>query len=163
VPVEIRRVRESDWPDLRTLRLEALADTPLAYLETLEQAQRMDDDAWRARAARGAEGGDSFQVMAWDEVRPVATSVAFLDDRGAWLAAVYVAPGHRGQGLLAELSERCLAWCRERGAAVLRLEVHEDNLRARTAYERLGFVDTGKRRPYPLDPTSDELLMERPL
>ena len=41
----------------------------------------------------------------------------------------------------------------------LRLEVHEDNGPARAAYARLGFADTGVRRPYPLDPTGDELEM----
>jgi ribosomal protein S18 acetylase RimI-like enzyme len=167
VPVELRRVRPEDWRDLRALRLEALADTPFAYLETLEAAQALDDEAWRARARRGAEDGDafrdSFQVMAWDEGRPVATTVTFLEDGAAWLAAVFVTPSYRGRGLLAELSGRCIAWARDRGAPVMRLEVHEDNLRARVAYERLGFVDTGQRRPYPLDPSGDELLMELPL
>ncbi|MGR7000153.1 GNAT family N-acetyltransferase [Yinghuangia aomiensis] len=34
----------------------------------------------------------------------------------------------------------------------LTLGVHEDNHRARAFYRRLGFTDTGKRVPYPLDP-----------
>jgi len=34
----------------------------------------------------------------------------------------------------------------------LRLEVHEDNAPAALAYDRLGFVATGERRPYVLDP-----------
>jgi GNAT superfamily N-acetyltransferase len=163
VPVEVRRVVLEDWRDLRDLRLEALADTPLGFLETLADAQVLPDEAWQARAARGAEGGDSFQVMAWAGTRPVATCVSFLRDRVAWLAAVYVAPEHRGQGLLDELVGRCAIWARQQGQKALRLEVHERNARAQRAYARLGFVATGERAPYPLPPYGEELLMERPL
>ena len=160
---EIRRVTGDDWRELRALRLEALADTPIGFLETLADAEQAPDEVWQARAARGAVGGDSFQVLAWEGDRPVATCVSFLREDVAWLAAVYVSPSYRGNGLLGELVERCAGWAREQGSSALRLEVHEDNGRARTAYERLGFLDTGERTPYPLDPTRDELLLERPL
>ena len=163
MPLDIRRVRLADWPQLRALRLEALEDTPIGFMETLADAVTQPDETWQARAARGAEGGDSFQVMAWDEGRPVGNCVCFLRDGAAWLAAVYVAPGHRGTGLLGELAERCAGWGREQGMRMLRLEVHEQNARARAAYERLGFVDTGGRAPYPLPPGGQELIMERPL
>ena len=159
----MRRVRSEDWRDLRDLRLEALADTPIGFLETLAGAQVLPDEAWQARAARGAEGGDSFQVMAWDGDRPVGNCVCFLRAGAAWLAAVYVSPAYRGDGLLGELADRCAAWARRQGMTVLRLEVHEDNARARNAYERLGFRATGERSPYDLDPSRDELTLERPL
>jgi ribosomal protein S18 acetylase RimI-like enzyme len=163
VPADLRRVVLSDWPQVRALRLEALADTPIGYLERLEDAQDLPDEAWQARAARGAEGGDSFQVLAWDGDRAVGNCVCFLRDGAAWLAGVYVAPGYRGDGLLGELADRCAEWAREQGRTVLRLEVHEDNARAQRAYARLGFAATGERAPYELDPTRDELMMERPL
>jgi len=90
---------------------------------------------------------------------PIGTTVAFQDGAAAWLAAVYVTPSARGSGLLARLLEPCVRWARDRGAPELRLEVHEDNLRAIVAYARLGFVLTGERRPYPLGPDRDELTM----
>jgi ribosomal protein S18 acetylase RimI-like enzyme len=165
--LEIRRVRPDDWRDLRALRLEALEDTPLGFLETLADALAKPDEDWQARTARGAQDGDtfrdSFQVMAWHGARPVANCVCFLRDGAAWLGAVYVTPDHRGQGLLDVLSEHCAAWGRERGMSVLRLEVHEDNAPAQAAYRRLGFTDTGERSPYPLAPGGQELIMERPL
>ena len=37
--VVVRQVRPQDWEQLRSLRLEMLADTPLAYLERLEDAR----------------------------------------------------------------------------------------------------------------------------
>ena len=39
------------------------------------------------------------------------------------------------------------------------LEVHEDNASARAFYRRRGFTETGQRKPYPLDPSADELVM----
>ena len=163
----VRRVTPADWRDIKALRLEALEDTPLGFLETLADAQVKPDEDWQARAARGAADGDAFrdscQVMAWAGSRPVGNCVCFLRDGVAWLAAVYVSPDHRGQGLLDELVERCTEWGRGRGMSVLRLEVHEDNARAQAAYVRLGFRDTGARGEYPLPPFGQELVMERPL
>jgi GNAT superfamily N-acetyltransferase len=162
--VTVRRVVPADWPQLKARRLEALTDTPIGFLETLDAAQALDDAAWQARAARGSEGGDSLQILAFDAGRAVGTSVSFLSKVGdAWLAAVYVTPSHRGAGLLARLVEPCAEWVRERGADSLMLEVHEDNPRARAAYARLGFVETGATAPYPLAPGGCELVMRMPV
>lgn len=157
--LELRRVTPQDWRSLRQLRLAALLDEPTAYCETWTDAAALPDQAWQARAARGAVGGDSIQVMAWDGARAVATAVGFERDGVGWLAAVHVTPDLRGHGLLARLLEPILAWVAERGLPALHLEVHEDNVRAQRAYARLGFVDSGRRRPYPLDRTAAELEM----
>jgi len=161
--VELRRVVPDEWRSLKALRLEALQDCPTAFCERYGEAVRAGDEQWQARAARGAQGGDSFQVLAWERDLPVATSVGFLDGADAVLAAVYVTPARRGQGLLDRLVEQVSAWARERGAARLRLLVHETNRPAQRAYARLGFVETGHREPYPLDPASEEVEMARPL
>lgn len=157
--LELRRIAVDDWWALRDLRLAALLDEPTAFCERWSDAAALDDDAWRARAAHGAQGGDALQVMAFDGARPVATARGERDDQGrrlAWLVAVHVAPDHRGRGLLERLVEQVSGWAAEQGAPALHLEVHQDNARARAAYRRLGFVETGGRRPYPLDPTAEE-------
>lgn len=162
-PVQVRRVEPADWPALKALRLEALADTPIAYLETLEQALGLDDAAWQARAARGSVHGDSCQVLAWSAGRPTATAVGFLDPerRGtAVLAAAYVSPAARGTGLLDRLLEPVTVWARLHGCTVLRLWVHEDNGRARAAYDARGFLATGQTMAYPVEPSQRELALE---
>lgn len=164
--VELRRVTAQDWRAVRHLRLAALADEPTAFCERWADAAALDDDAWRARTARGAAGGDRCQVMAWDGARAVATATGEPDHEVAsrvWLIAVHVAPDRRGHGLLERLVEQVAGWAREQGAAALHLEVHEGNARALAAYSRLGFVLTGGRRPYPLDASADELEMAREL
>ena len=161
--VELRRVVPDDWPALRALRLEALQDCPIAFCERYADAVRETDDGWRARTARGAEGGDSFQVLAVLRDLPVATSVGYVERGDAVLAAVYVTPACRGRGLLDAMVEQVAAWARERSCLRLRLLVHETNGAAQRAYERLGFVPTGHREPYPLDPATEEVELARPL
>jgi ribosomal protein S18 acetylase RimI-like enzyme len=155
--VVLRRVVPSDWPALRSLRLEALQDTPVAYCESRADALRVPDEGWQARTARGAEGGDAFQVLAWLGGAPVATAVGFLDGGDAVLAAVYVSLAWRGRGLLDRMVDEVAGWAVSRSAPRLRLLVHESNAPARRAYERLGFTATGHREPYPLDPATDEV------
>ena len=60
--------------------------------------------------------------------------------------------------MLAALIAPIEEWSRENGGA-LTLHVHEDNPRARRAYERLGFVATGRTVRYALDATQRELEM----
>jgi len=65
-----------------------------------------------------------------------AKPAAYLDD-------VFVWPEHRGQGvvdaLFAEVERRAIA----RGCIRIALDVDAGNGRARRAYERLGFTDSG--------------------
>jgi ribosomal protein S18 acetylase RimI-like enzyme len=182
----VRRVRPEDWPRLRALRLEALEDTPMGFLERYEDALKVADEGWQFRAHRGSEAGDSAQFIA--ELRPtmrsasgaeeadqwrrdgsfLGTMVGFPDTSGSdevWLAAVYVTPAWRGRGraVTDALLDAVVDWARSRNASRMLLEVHEDNASARAFYRRRGFVETGQRKPYPLDPSADELVMALPL
>lgn len=56
----VRRVAEDDWALLRTVRLEMLADTPSAYLETVADAEARTEQEWRFRARRGSAGGTNL-------------------------------------------------------------------------------------------------------
>ena len=154
----VREAAADDWAAWRELRLEALHDTPLGFVETVEQALAKDEQGWRRRMT-----DVPLSVLALDGPRPVAMSSGFLIDGRPFLGAVYVTPERRGQGLLARLVEPVAQWARGLGAGELVLEVHEDNLRAQAAYARLGFVRTGATTPYPLPPGGLELEMARPL
>lgn len=150
---EIRPAGPEDWPAWRALRLEALQDTPIGFVETLEAAQAKDEAAWRQRMAEVP-----CSLLAEVEGRAVAMSSGFLIDGAPFLGAVYLTPQWRGRGLLPRLVDAVALWARVYGD-VLHLEVHEDNSRARAAYRRLGFVETGQRQPYPLPPGGQELEM----
>ena len=80
----VRRVRPEDWPRLRALRLEALEDTPMGFLERYEDALKVADEGWQFRAHRGSEAGDSAQFVAALGDGPfVGTMVGFPDTSGS--------------------------------------------------------------------------------
>lgn len=158
----VREVEERDWVRLRALRLEMLADTPIAYLETVETALAHPVSHWQ-RQARGRPGGVKL-VAELDDGRWVGTMTGIIAEGSPTLVAVYVAPEARGAG--AGVTDALLGgierWAAQRGDQ-LRLEVNELNGRAIEAYRRRGFVLTGRTLPYPLDPPSLELEMVKPL
>jgi len=162
----IRRTVESDWRQIRDLRLEMIRDTPTAYNETLEEALGHDEAEWRMRGRRGtAEHGIALAAIA-ESGRWVGTMGGFVPDpeTGPLLVGVYVAPDFRGRqtGLTDALLEAVEEWARTEGSR-LTLHVHEDNARARKAYEHRGFVATGQSIPYNLDPSKRELEMVKQL
>ncbi|NAZ74965.1 GNAT family N-acetyltransferase [Kineococcus sp. T13] len=157
----MRTVTEDDWELFRDLRLRMLADTPIAFMETLEQARAHDEAEWRFRARRTTLPGSSA-VVAVDEAsgRWVGTMSTFTDpERGVFLVSVFVDASQRGAGTADRLLTAVLERVRAEGAHAVTLHVHEDNARARAFYERRGFRDTGVRVPYALDPARSEVEM----
>lgn len=154
----VRRVRVQEWHEIRGLRLQAVADAaaPIAFLTTTAQELARDDAFWRERAAGAALGETAAQFVAMsdDDEQWVGTATVLLKDFGsagygdvdeprADIVGVYLAPAHRGAGILNLLLDAARAWAGERGVAALTLSVHVDNLRAQAAYRRAGFVPTG--------------------
>ena len=126
----------TDWRVWRPLRLEALADTPIGFGELHADAVALPDAEWEARWAR-----PGLRLVAYDEGEPLGMAGGFRRDGGTpVLFGVYVRPAARGRGVLAALVDRVEQWC---APEPLVLDVHVDNGRARSAYRRLGFVETG--------------------
>ncbi|MBL6278575.1 GNAT family N-acetyltransferase [Micromonospora fiedleri] len=162
---EVRRVRPTDAARMRALRLEMLADAPLAFLETLAEAAARPHTEYAARIRQTSAGPTNAQFVADPGGRLVGHigGVAHPTERGVTLIyAVYVTPMWRGTGLLADLVAAVAAWSRAERRDDLMLEVVVGNDRAYRAYQRLGFVDTGLRVPHPTIPTLRELQMRRP-
>lgn len=161
----IRRVTAADAARMRALRLEMLADSPLAYLETVAEAAARPHAEYAARIARTATGDDVGQFVAEVDGRFVAHAGGAVDSDEPTLTvifAVYLTPIWRGSGLLAEIVEAVAAWSRAAGRPELLMEVVVGNDRAVRAYQRLGFVDTGVRVPHPTVPVLTELQLRRP-
>ena len=167
--IQVRPTRESDWEAYRALRLEMLADTPLAFGETLANALGWDEAEWRRRAARG-EASDQILVAAIDSSsdRWVGTMGGFVasgpDVTGPLLVGVYVAPAYRGRtlGVAPAMLAAVEAWASTIDRA-LYLHVHEDNPRATAFYLRSGYRFTGKVERYALNPHQRELEMVKDL
>jgi ribosomal protein S18 acetylase RimI-like enzyme len=162
--ITVRRVTEADWPRLRAVRLEMLADTPSAYLETVADATARTEEEWRSRVRRMSAGTTDCALAAEPEGGGpwVAYMACFLDGPGrVHLVSVYVAPAHRGTGLAERMVAEMRRWARDEArVATMHLYVHEDNPRARAFYRRLGFAETGDWLPYELNPLERDLEME---
>ncbi|MFV2099609.1 GNAT family N-acetyltransferase [Micromonospora sp. LOL_024] len=161
----VRRVEPPDAARMRALRLEMLADAPLAFLETLAEAAARPHAGYAARIAQVSTGTHTAQFVADPGGRLVghAGGTAHPAEPAVTvLYAVYITQSWRGSGLLAALVETVGAWSRACGRHELMLEVVVGNDRAYRAYQRLGFVDTGVRLPHPRIPTLRELQMRRP-
>lgn len=168
-PLTVRRSTPDEWRQARDLRREMLADTPMAYTSTLDEALAMTDEQWQRRHRERFEAPDLM-----------ATFVAVDDDgrwRGqvgvvvapwpaparVWVGAVYLGPEARGRGTADALMAAAEEWALEHGHDRVWLQVHEHNDRARAFYRRLGWVETGRRDPYPLDPDAEDVEMGKDL
>jgi GNAT superfamily N-acetyltransferase len=157
-PVAVRRVRADEWERVKSLRAEAVRDpdAAIAFLDTPESIAARDDEFWRDRTTRAAESDEGAQFVAdaggeWiGSLTVLLRRVGGLDHLGrpvetprADVVGVYVRPSHRGSGVIDALFAAAVEWACARGMATIELDVHVDNARARAAYRRAGFNDTG--------------------
>jgi RimJ/RimL family protein N-acetyltransferase len=161
----VRRVTVADAAMARSLRLEMLADAPLAFIERLDEAAARPHHAFGATLADRAEGDSAAVFVAAADGRLVGQAGGWTPPgtTGVTLVfAVYLSPPWRGVGLLGRLVDAVADWSVAAGRPVLELEVLSTNHRAIRAYERLGFADTGQRIRHPRIPVLTELRMRRP-
>ena len=170
----IRPLRPAQWEAVREARLRALAESPGAFVATLEQERAYGEERWRQRLA------DTAYFGAWadsaDGAPPRLTGlVATFPEEASrpapgapaacWhLVAMWVSADCRGRGIADRLVEAVCDLAQARGAARLALWVADANPRARAAYERLGFAFSGERGLLRADePDTGEARMTRDL
>lgn len=170
----LHRPTEDDWQAIRDLRIRAVADSPNAFLETLEQALAVEEEGWRSRARRNVAAGSTQIVAVAPDGRWVGSMICFVSDgpphyverreppdRRANLVGVFVDPDWRGAvGVTDALLAVILEWVvREQGLTQLYLHVNAVNERARRSYESRGFRTTGFIDPIPNEPDDLEVEM----
>jgi predicted GNAT superfamily acetyltransferase len=101
--VAVRRTRPEEWPELRELRLRALADSPEAFETTHAQADAWTDEQWRDRFADRA--GRITLVEEDDSGGLVGMAFGFHEEGAdvAYLAGMFVSwqDSRRGHARLA--------------------------------------------------------------
>jgi ribosomal protein S18 acetylase RimI-like enzyme len=138
----LRRAVPNDEEVLRTVRLQALSDTPEAFGSTYENELARTPADWR----RWLENGAIFFVEDRRGVLGIVCGVPDPSDPAiVHLMSMWVAAAIRGSGAADELTAALLAWAQSAGAKHVRLKVIETNGRARRFYERIGFRTTGRR------------------
>jgi [ribosomal protein S18]-alanine N-acetyltransferase len=119
-----------------------------------------------APGAMGLETGDAAQrLLLVAEVEgdvvgfAVGKVTAFGEERVGELESVAVAAAAQRRGVGRALCRAVLAWCVERRAREIELEVRSQSAGPRALYASLGFVAVGRRTGYYRNPTDDAVLM----
>jgi ribosomal protein S18 acetylase RimI-like enzyme len=164
---EVRRIRADEWRPLRRLRLEALKDSPMAFVDQYDEALTRPDSIWQERAQRGASSQHSATFVAAREDEFIGMASCFVEELedydgvSAHVVGVFVMPAYRGAGVADALMAAVVEWAgRELRADRIRLFVTETNTRADAFYRRIGFIHTGTTMPYPPDPSYAEHELE---
>jgi ribosomal protein S18 acetylase RimI-like enzyme len=162
--VRLRRVNEGEAAPLRELRLRALQEASYAFATRFEEAAARPAAYWEAWTRKPIDEQVTF--VAVDGERWLGMASGWLPDQTpgrAWLAQLWVDPEARRAGVGLELIEAVAGWAHERGMTALELSVTTNNPAAAALYARAGFVQTGRRRPLPSDPSRTEVFLSRPL
>ena len=154
----IRRIRADEGPLLRSIRLQALAETPMAFGSTLAEERAYPDALWHERAAGAAAGCDRATFVAERDGCWIGIVTGLARDQGAepLLVSMFVDGNARRTGIGRALVDAVTAWARACGATRLTLWVTSDNYPAVRLYERCGFRATGGVQPLPHTPLMNE-------
>lgn len=165
--IDVRRIRPTEWRRLREVRLQALADSPLAFITTLDEARRFPDSLWRERAVKGAESAEQATMLAVAGRDTVGLAVGL--DRSSVapgvvaVVSVYVSPDVRRRGVARDLMASVEAWALGVGATTTSLWVVDGNDGARRFYESLGYRATLDRQAIAVPPPRWETRMVKRL
>jgi GNAT superfamily N-acetyltransferase len=138
--IKIVRLSPGDEQRLRTIRLRALADAPVAFSTTLEEASAKPLEDWVCQLKQLV----TFIAMIGSEGVGIARGVPHDSaSDAACLISMWVAPEFRRQGVAAALLESVVAWAKIKGFRRLVLDVTEGNAPAMSLYRKKGFVPNG--------------------
>jgi ribosomal protein S18 acetylase RimI-like enzyme len=165
--VTVRRVMPDDWPQLRSVRLAALADSPDAFSVTYETAASFPDSVWIDRAALAAEGPGQVTFVPVDGRGALLGMVAGLTDPDdpsvCRLVSLWIHPRVRRGRYGSTLSKALCEWASTSGFENVELWVTATNDSAIQMYEVVGFSPTGRTRPHLSNPDLKEAVYNRNL
>ena len=137
----IRRLNVGEAAVYRSLRLEALQDSPEAFSTTYESALERDHDSWVVQADSSALGSDRATFVVFDD-RPIGLAALYRDSGASpvgELLQMWIAPSHRGGAVAADLLDHLFRWAANHSFTSIRAEVTQGNLRALRFYGKYGF------------------------
>lgn len=165
--IEIRRVAFGDEMRLRSIRLEALEDSPLAFITTLDEARAHPDDLWVSRVTAGSSGAAqaTFLALAGDATVGLAIGLDRSERAPGVVAvvSVFVSASVRHRGVGASLMAAVESWAVSIGASTTSLWVVDGNDAARRFYEGLGYRSTLDRQRITVPPVRWESRMYKQL
>ena len=162
--LQISPLLPHQWPVLKSVRLQALADAPEAFSTTLAQASAYTEREWQERARRFAADPPATARIAYWDGSPCGMICCYITEPGtaggvpmAGMTSFWVAPEQRGSGIGRALVTAIVEWVREQGLDALYADVTQANTGAIAFYERLGFVPTGNYETDNYDPAGNTM------
>ncbi|MBI4783900.1 MAG: GNAT family N-acetyltransferase [Oscillatoriophycideae cyanobacterium NC_groundwater_1537_Pr4_S-0.65um_50_18] len=160
--MQIRTLQPHEAPLFREIRLHALADSPNAFAETLQQAQTQPQVYWERLTHSLSQPNSHVMFLAEQAGRVVGFAFGLVDRQDSkigHLGGMWVDPTCRGHGVGSALIAEILTWAQQRNQTQLELWVTEGNVKAMGLYRKVGFVDTGKRDVLPSNPSLPTIQM----
>jgi ribosomal-protein-alanine N-acetyltransferase len=119
---------------------------------------------WTEQTFRGlVDRPDTDALSAVSEEAVVGFAIAWSVGDQAELGNVAVTRGWRFRGVGERLVREAVTRLARRGVREVFLEVRVSNRAARRLYERLGFLEIGRRRNYYVRPSEDAIVMRKRL
>ncbi|MEO3873829.1 GNAT family N-acetyltransferase [Nonomuraea sp. B12E4] len=146
--IVISHLEPDEGERLREIRLRALQDSPDSFGSSYGLEVEFASDKWAERL----KNQDSRWWVAASGGSDVGLVCMRLEEGGAHLLSMWVAPEARGRGLGSRLVAEAVAWARDVGAEEIGLWAVDRNHAARGLYAAAGFVPSGKVMALPSNP-----------
>ena len=144
--ITVRALAEDEWETYRSLRLEALQESPEAFVADHATEAAEGEDFWRARMGRSDRLVAEAEGKGLGVVSLGAAEGSQSEDAGQ-LFGLWVHPDWRGRGVAAELVSQSATLAEGKGLRQLYYWVGSDNGRAVAFASSFGFRPTDDRRP----------------
>ena len=144
----IRTLQPNEATLLREIRLRALAESPNAFGETLQQVQAQPKTYWEDLTNSVTQPNSHIMFLAEQAEQVAGFAFGLVDRKDAkvgHIGGMWVDPTFRASGVGYALVIEILTWADQQRQNKLELWVTEGNAKAISLYERVGFVETGKR------------------
>lgn len=165
--ITVRALGEDEWEQYRSVRLNALEESPEAFVATVEEERAYAEDFWRTRLRRSQrllaeQQGEAVGVASVGQAREDGEKD---NEKVAELFGLWVAPAARGTGVATRLVQAGAEVARKQGRSHLAYWVGADNGRAVAFASGFGFRPTDSRRPIRVKGRDheDEIAMVLPL
>ena len=156
--IHVRLSRLVDWQTLKTLRLEALQDSPDAFTASYTETQKHSDHEWQTRAAQQTACRYFLALEQEEAVGMVGLSMNELSECN--VVAMWVKPAYRAQGVAALLMQCLKQFAKQHTYMALVLRVAHSNQRAFRFYQKQGFSLVAISVDEQADETSQKMVCE---
>ncbi len=144
--ITVRELGEDEWESFRSLRLEALEESPDAFVAEHSDEAEKSEDFWKARMRRSVR-----LVAEVDDQQVGVVSIGDAhekeEDTHGQLFGLWVHPEWRGRSVAAALVRQGARIAERHGRSQLYYWVGSDNGRAVAFASSFGFRPTDDRRP----------------